>query len=275
MSAQFSLDLIDRVHEGQIIRQRAGDGYVNATAMCKAAGREWRRYAELKTTKDFVDALALDAGIPGSQLVQTRYGTPGGDARNQGTWVHPQIAIHLAQWLSPQFAVKVTQWVMEWMSGLGSPMATRRASFDFMKRYHLNADRVDHGYFSIIGELYVRIHGELEHLGYLMPERGPDGKLLRPDISVGQTFPKWLEENYPGLVAKRSKYQHILPDGFIVDAWQYHNSVWPQFIEFVKTSWLPNRAIAYFGERDPHALPYIEKVIAKLPAPQDYPRLSR
>jgi len=35
----------------------------------------------------------------------------------QGTWAHPQVAVHLAQWLSPQFAVLVTQWITEWMSG--------------------------------------------------------------------------------------------------------------------------------------------------------------
>jgi len=31
-----------------------------------------------------------------------------------GTWVHPRVAIHVAQWISPQFAVKVTEWVEEW-----------------------------------------------------------------------------------------------------------------------------------------------------------------
>ena len=129
-------------------------------------------------------------------------------------------------------------------------MATRRASFDFMKRYHLNADRVDHGYFSIIGELYVRIHGELEHIGYVLPERAPDGKLLRPDISVGLTFPKWLQNNFPGLFERRKTYEHLLPDGMLVDAWQYHNSVWPQFVEFMKVEWLRNRAIPYFRDRD-------------------------
>ncbi|MFS2011614.1 KilA-N domain-containing protein [Azospirillum sp. CT11-132] len=275
MSDQLSLDLIEHVHGGEVIRQRARDGYINATAMCRAAGREWSRYRELKATKEFLPALALALGVTEAQLAITTFGTPGGDARNQGTWVHPQVAIDLAQWLSPEFKIKVTRWVMEWMSGAGSPVATRRASFDFMKRYHLNADRVDHGYFSIIGELYVRIHGELEHLGYVLPERGPDGRLLRPDISVGQTFPRWLEENFPGLAGLRKKYPHLLPDGMVVDAWQYHNSVWPQFIEFVTMTWLPYRAIAYFRERDPLAIPFVEQIIARLPSAESYPRLPR
>jgi hypothetical protein len=41
----------------------------------------------------------------------------GGVKNEQGTWVHPQVAIHLAQWLSPTFAVKVSKWVFNWMSG--------------------------------------------------------------------------------------------------------------------------------------------------------------
>lgn len=273
MSNQLTLDFVDHVHGGEVIRQRASDGYVNATALCRVAGKEWSEYRRLRSTNEFFDALALDLGVTQAQLAVSLLGTPGGDARNQGTWVHPQVAIDLASWLSPEFKVKVTRWVMEWMSGLGSPMSTRRASFDFMKRYHLNADRVDHGYFSIIGELYVRIHGELEHLGYVLPERAPDGKILRPDISVGQSFPKWLEEKYPGMSEKRKKYGHVLPDGLVVEAWQYHNSVWPQFVEFMKTTWLPQRAINYFKERDPQAIPFIEQVVARLPAPESYPAL--
>ena len=30
-----------------------------------------------------------------------------------GTWVHPDVAILLAQWCSPKFAVRVSQWVRE------------------------------------------------------------------------------------------------------------------------------------------------------------------
>jgi len=53
-------------------------------------------------------------GIPISELIQS---FKGGRAENQGTWVHPDIAINLAQWLSPKFAVQVSRWVREWMSG--------------------------------------------------------------------------------------------------------------------------------------------------------------
>lgn len=97
------------------IQQRAEDGYLNATAMCKAAGKRFNDYSVLSTTQDFLAALASDTGILVSQLVVSKRGNS--KAFTQGTWIHPHVAIHLAQWLSPEFAVQVTKWVFEWMSG--------------------------------------------------------------------------------------------------------------------------------------------------------------
>ena len=32
---------------------------------------------------------------------------------NRGTWVHPKVAINIAQWISPKFDVQVTKWVYQ------------------------------------------------------------------------------------------------------------------------------------------------------------------
>ena len=37
----------------------------------------------------------------------------GGDVKKQGSWVHPDLAIHLAQWICPMFALQVIRWVRE------------------------------------------------------------------------------------------------------------------------------------------------------------------
>ena len=79
------------------------DGYVNATAMCESAGREWKRYRELEETEAFLNQLAANAVLGDICLVQARRGNKG------GTYVHPRVAIHLAQWLSPAFAVWATE----------------------------------------------------------------------------------------------------------------------------------------------------------------------
>jgi hypothetical protein len=110
------------------IGQRVTDGYVNATAMCKAAGKEWSHYRENKTTKEFLDALAPVLGIPRTDLTQT---IQGGEPSRQGTWVHPRVAIHLAMWCSPEFAVQVTGWVEEWYSTRRNPLVA-----DALSPYH-------------------------------------------------------------------------------------------------------------------------------------------
>lgn len=57
------LALIPHDYQGQLITQRSGDGYINATAMCRATGKEWSRYRALQSTKDFFSALALDLAL--------------------------------------------------------------------------------------------------------------------------------------------------------------------------------------------------------------------
>ena len=87
---------IDHMAENEIISQRINDGYVNATAMCKAARKKMSHYTALATTKAFVLELSSVAGIPATGLIQQ---TQGGSPQLQGAWVHPQTATHLAQWL--------------------------------------------------------------------------------------------------------------------------------------------------------------------------------
>jgi hypothetical protein len=111
MSTQLIISgYIDHMAENEVIYQRVTNGYVNATAMCKACSREFKHYKELVATKAFISELSSVVGIPGNGLVQSIIG---GVPQFQGTWVHPQVAVNLAQWLSPRFAVLVTQWVMD------------------------------------------------------------------------------------------------------------------------------------------------------------------
>lgn len=67
-----------------VIYQRPADGYINATAMCQAASKQWGHYNEARATREFVAELASDIGIPISGLIQS---VRGGLAENQGTWV--------------------------------------------------------------------------------------------------------------------------------------------------------------------------------------------
>lgn len=167
---QYRMKLIQHDVQGSIVQQRATDGYINATAMCRAAGKMWGHYRENSSTKAFLVALEADIGIPISGLAQSM---KGGDPRLQGTWVHPQVAVHLAQWLSPEFAVQVSKWVYDWLSGRGN-----EASFSYhLRRYTANLQNVPYGHFSILQEMMIGLIGPMEARGYVLPEN------MLPDIS--------------------------------------------------------------------------------------------
>ena len=99
---------------GGIIQQRAKDGYIDATAMCAAAGKKFNDYSRIGPTQAFIAELCTETGLPVTELIQS---VTGGVPQLQGTWVHPYIAINLGQWLSPTFAVQVSKWVTEWIAG--------------------------------------------------------------------------------------------------------------------------------------------------------------
>jgi prophage antirepressor-like protein len=119
----------------------------------------------------------------------------------------------------------------------------------FVRRFNANWHRVENGYFSVISELYIRVHGRFEQLGCFIADIGPDGKEIQPDVSVGIHFSKYLKKFHPEHVARRKKYTHVFEDGTQVEAWQYLLDVLPVFIEYVETVWLKQHAYEYLESK--------------------------
>lgn len=239
---------IDRIADNDIIAQRVTDGYINATAMCKACGKKINDYGRLSTTHAFLTELSSVTGIPVTGLVQT---IQGGTPQLQGTWVHPQVAINLAQWLSPKFAVLVSQWVFEWMSGnIQQPQLPYH-----LKRYLVNMASVPYGYFSMLNEVTLSLIGPLEALGYTVSSS------MIPDISLGRTFSKHLRDlGYP--VDTYPTYPHKYEDGRIIEARAYPNALISELRRFFVEDWLRDKSQKYFAERDPSALPYLNRFLS-------------
>lgn len=248
---QLSLDLIPHNVGGEIIQQRAQDGYINATAMCKAANRPWSRYWDSKPSQDFSAALATEIGISTSQLIQSLKG--GSDLSLQGTWVHPRVAIHLAQWLSPEFAVKVSGWVFKWMSD-ATPAPTVVLPYH-LRRYMANHQNVPVAHFSILSELTQMLIAPLEMQGYTLPEK------MMPDISQGKMFCKWLREKHGLNTDALPTYIHIFEDGRRVAAKAYPEKLLGEFRKHFREEWMITKSVAYFGQRDPIALKYLPKLL--------------
>lgn len=72
---------------------------VNATEMAKPFGKKPVEWLSNKQTKEIINTLQSEVGIPTSALIQIVKGGNG----NQGTWLHEDLALVFAQWLSPKF----------------------------------------------------------------------------------------------------------------------------------------------------------------------------
>jgi len=249
IAQQMSLALIPHVSEGVLISQRVHDGYFNATAACKAAGKQFNDYVRLAATKAFVDELSRDTGIPVSELIQS---VKGGNPAEQGSWIHPDVAVHMGQWLSPKFAVLVTRWVREWMArgkyaGVGMPY--------HLARYTANSHKIPYTHFSILNEMTLALIAPLENEGYRLPES------LIPDISQGKMFAKWLRDTKGIDTDSMPTYPHEYADGRVVQAKMYPVELIEEFRLHFNEVWLPQRSTEYFRERDPKALPYLPKLL--------------
>ena len=92
-----------------VITSRPLDHYVNATQLCQAGGKKFNDWFRLDTTKELIQELSADAGIPATGLLDVKRG--GNNKSEQGSWIHPDLSIQLAQWISPQFALQVSRWI--------------------------------------------------------------------------------------------------------------------------------------------------------------------
>ena len=248
------LALVPHTHKGALIHQRAEDGYINATALCRAASKEWSAYRRLDTSGAFVTALERSLQIHRDLLIQS---IMTGANEQRGTWVHPQIAIHLAQWLSADFAVKVTEWVFDWMQGRHTPPKPAPLPFH-IRRYLANQGGVPAGHFSVLTEMVFLLIGPMEMLGYQLPER------LWPDISSGRMFARFLREEHNIDADTMPTYIHYFEDGRKpVQAKAYPEHLLPHFRAHFRDTWLPQRAPEYFAERDALALQYLPKLLGK------------
>lgn len=240
------------------IDQRAHDGYINATALCQAAGKKMSHYLDIEPTKAFLTELERSAGIPAHLLIHK---IKVGPNRNRGTWVHPLVAISLGQWASPVFAVSVSKWVVEWMAGGAKPDLPYH-----IRRYMINRHKIPLTHFSMLEQLTLKLLAGMEESGFTLPEK------MMPDAALGKMFSKSLRENghdpdsFP-------TYEHVFDDKEKrrpVQARLYPNSLLSEFNEEF-SKWLTDgRAVTYFEKREPLAIEPLKEVISDLLALPGY-----
>lgn len=91
------------------------DAFLNATEIAKQFGKRVQHYLNNERTQEYIVALteavftASTSQSDGNKILSKQKQLviikKGGKAQEQGTWLHPKLAIDFARWLNPKFAV--------------------------------------------------------------------------------------------------------------------------------------------------------------------------
>lgn len=136
--------IIPREVNSVVVEQRATDGFINGTTMCTAHEKEINDRLTTRDTFELFMALAVDLGIEVkdgdfrdldvSRLSATKYvqmfsglivSKRGSPETGGGTWLHPDLAVQLAQWCNKPFAIQVSRWIREWVTTGNNPIASQ------------------------------------------------------------------------------------------------------------------------------------------------------
>ena len=58
-------------------------------------------------------AYPSQASSPSASYSLIEINKGGNDKTNQETWIHPKLAVQLAQWISADFALQVSEWILD------------------------------------------------------------------------------------------------------------------------------------------------------------------
>ena len=127
-----NITLMDKNNEPYTIICRESDGYINVTNLCKAGGREFKTWKKRKCTIEFLQVLEehiqkenknqlgqiflgehqdRNSSVNIDNIDLIKFGRGDFNIETKQTWVHPKVAINIAQWISPKFDVQVSEWI--------------------------------------------------------------------------------------------------------------------------------------------------------------------
>ena len=154
---------------------RPEDGYINATQLCKAGGKEYSNWFKNVKTDEYLNELEGSLLIRRDLLIQV---VIEGINENRCTWVHPRVSIHIAQWVSPKFAVIVTGWIHKLLSTGKVSLERPVKSFSTISEMDIEAegleDKVKIEEYTTESIIYVSYIGKgMVKIGF------SDGKLLQ------------------------------------------------------------------------------------------------
>jgi hypothetical protein len=150
----------DKITLGGVeVISRQSDGYINASQLCKAGKKYYADWFRLEKTKEFLTELSQELKI--DILSDKTDKVDGGGISHKentnvilieinqhndldkSTWVHPRVAIHIAQWISPKFAVNVTGWIHKLLSTGSVKLERPVKSFSTLTEIDIEAEKLE------------------------------------------------------------------------------------------------------------------------------------
>ena len=152
----------DKITLGGIeVISRQSDGYINSSQLCKAGKKYYADWFRLEKTKEFLTELSQELKIdilsdkiekrgvreipypPNTNVSLIENNMGKSDVDDQSTWVHPRVAIHIAQWISPKFAVNVTGWIHKLLSTGSVKLERPVKSFSTLTEIDIEAEKLE------------------------------------------------------------------------------------------------------------------------------------
>jgi hypothetical protein len=147
----------DKITLGGVeVISRQSDGYINASQLCKAGNKFYKDWFRLEKTKEFLTELSQELKIDIlTDKTDPRENSPHKNTNvslieinqyndsDQSTWVHPRVAIHIAQWISPKFAVNVTGWIHKLLSTGSVKLERPVKSFSTLTEIDIEAEKLE------------------------------------------------------------------------------------------------------------------------------------
>ena len=246
--------MITREMHGVIVPQENQDGYINATALAKAykqatgKRKDPSNWLRSKQAKEYIAYVASVTQICVTLLVQIKQGG-NLETIEQGTWIHPKLALAYASWLSPEFQYQVTEWIEQWARGdftrAQQPNKQQMQSFYWLARLKEFRKKtvIPQGYWSIFEET-ICVIADLEDFGFIAPE----GMVM--DISIGKCWANHLRKQKINPNELARKYHHYYPGWFhSVKANIYPNQYLGEFRDWLQLKYSPHQLPKYLENK--------------------------
>jgi hypothetical protein len=115
------------------------DGYIFATKLCKVVGKKVAKWKNLKETKLLIEKVKSIYAL--SQIIEVYKGKT--SRYKSGTWVHPDLGLHLAQWCSPSFALQVSKWIRELIITGEVKLGDEKSNNEIQEEYKKIIDKLE------------------------------------------------------------------------------------------------------------------------------------